>query len=219
MTKRAKVQPAIRGTFTDGRPSKERPPTGGGGSHRYGVRSRGRARGDPVRTGKHRNLSIKVIPILCEASLKVHIQSHVDRAVEAAGFARDHRNRRIAHLDYDLALGREPEPLPAGSLEKAELSLDSIHAVLDTVYVQTSGSRIDNLAKAVVPGVEALLAYTRQMAAAVVYIDSVIDLGGELPQTDHAAAAEFLRKLGRPPTEVDDVMELREAAKRLKGLT
>ena len=68
-----------------------------------------------------------------------------------------------------------------------------------------------------VPGAEALLTHTSQMANAVVYIDSVIDSRGKSSHTDYGAAEEFLRKLGRPVNEVDDVIELREAAKRLKG--
>ncbi len=171
---------------------------------------------DRAETWKKRNLTIQMIPGLCGPRLTADIQSLVDRAVEAAGFALDHRNRRIAHEDYDLALRQSCEPLLSASLKKAKLSLDSIHAVLDTVHRHKSGSGIDNLVTAVVPGTEALLAHTTQMAKAVVYIDSVIDPSGESPHTDRRAAAEFLRKLDRPPTEVDDVMELREAATRLK---
>lgn len=172
---------------------------------------------DPVGTGNKRNLTIQIVPKLCRANLRAEIQGGVERAVEAAGFARDHRNRRIAHEDYDLALRRDAEPLPAASLENAKKSLDYIHAVLDTVYVRESGKRIDNFVTALVPSAEALLAYTSQMANAVVYIDSVVDSGGKSSHTDYGAAEEFLRKLGRPVNEVDDVIKLREAAKRLRG--
>lgn len=172
---------------------------------------------DRVGTGRKRNLTIQIVPELCGASLRAEIQDVVERAVEAAGFARDHRNRRIAHEDYALALRQDPEPLPAASLEQAKVSLDCIHAVLDTVYVRESGERIDNFVTALVPGAEALLAHTSQMANAVVYIDSVIDSGGKSSHTDYGAAEEFLRKLGRPAHEVDDVIELREAAKRLRS--
>lgn len=174
---------------------------------------------DPVSTGKNRNLTIQIVPDLCDTNLKAEIQGGVERAVEAAGFARDHRNRRIAHEDYDLALRQHTEPLPAASLEKAKMALDRIHAVLDAVYVRESGKHIDNSVTALVPAAEALLAYTSQMARAVVYIDSVIDSGGKSSHTDYGAAEDFLRKLGRPVNEVDDVIELREAAKRLRGPT
>jgi len=171
---------------------------------------------DPVGTGKKRNLTIQIVPELCGTNLRAEIQGGVKRAVEATCFARDHRNRRIAHEDYDLALRRDPEPLPAASLEKAKMSLDRVHAVLDTVYFRKSGNRIDNSVTALVPAAKALLAYTGQMANAVVYIDSVIDSGGESSHTDYGAAEEFLRKLGRPVNEVDAVIALREAAKRLR---
>lgn len=172
---------------------------------------------DPVCTGKKRNLTIQIVPKLCGTSLKAEIQGVVERAVKAACFARDHRNRRIAHEDYDLALRRDAEPLPAANLEEAKVSLDCIHTVLDTVYVRESGERIANCVTAVDPGAEALLARTSQMANAVVYIDSVIDSGGESSHTDNGAAEGFLRKLCRPVNEVDDVFKLREAARRLRG--
>ncbi|MYC18485.1 MAG: hypothetical protein F4X67_07750 [Gemmatimonadales bacterium] len=172
---------------------------------------------DPVGAGTRRNLTIQIMPGLCAPTLRNGIQSLVDQAVEAVGFARDHRNRRIAHADYHLALRQDCEPLPAASLEKAKRSLDSIHAVLDTVLVSQSGRGIDNHVTTAVPGAEALLAYTSQMARALVFIDSIVDSTGESSHTDSGVVEEFLRKLGRPLEEVDEVMELRAAAKRLRG--
>ena len=174
---------------------------------------------DPIGTGTKRNLTIQIVPELCGPSLNTEIRCRVDRAVEATGFARDHRNRRIAHEDYDLTLRKDPEALSAGSLKKAKISLDSIHAVLDSVYLLKSGSRIDNFVTPVVLGAEALLARTSQMAKALVYIDSLIDSTGESSHTDYGAAEEFLRKLGRPLEEMNSVMDLREAAKRLRGFS
>ena len=172
------------------------------------------------RVGKRKKrLTVQIVPRLCGASLKAEIQECVERAVEATSFARDHRNRRIAHEDYDLVLGQDPKRLRTATLKKAKISLDCIHAVLDTVHTRESGQGIPNFVTALVPGAEAMLAYTRQVAKAVVYVDSVIDLGGESTHTERGAAAQFLQKLDRPVAEMEDVMELREAAKRLKGST
>lgn len=171
---------------------------------------------DPPKTGQ-RNLTIQLVARLYKGAGRRKTQREVTAAVEATRFAREHRNRRLAHEDHNLALGRECRPLPATSMEKVKLALDAIHRVLDQLYYRETGNRIDNSVTTVVPGAEALLAYTRQMARAVLYIDSTIDPEGQSPPMDHEIAVSFLRKLGRPLHEVNKIMELRESAERLRG--
>lgn len=51
------------------------------------------------------------------------------------GFARDWRNRRIAHTDLALALGQGAQPLEAASRQNVGEALEAIAAVLNRLQV------------------------------------------------------------------------------------
>ena len=55
------------------------------------------------------------------------------RAVSAAAFARDWRNRLIAHLDRNLALNEDAKALEPASREIVSVALSAIHRVLNHV--------------------------------------------------------------------------------------
>jgi hypothetical protein len=61
------------------------------------------------------NLTFAVLPDLIEAKFQPEIRHLVDQAITSAAFARDWRNRRIAHHDLQLALGGSAEPLSHAS--------------------------------------------------------------------------------------------------------
>lgn len=64
---------------------------------------------DPATTGgraTQANLTIRALPAaVADATLQVHVQTAVDAALSASGFARDWRNKRLAHAD--LAVHRQ----------------------------------------------------------------------------------------------------------------
>lgn len=86
----------------------------------------------PVSAGKT-NLTIKSLPELVDAKLKANISQLVEKAVSHAAFARDWRNRVLAHLDLDLALDKSATPLAEASRKQARLAMEAIAAVMNAV--------------------------------------------------------------------------------------
>jgi hypothetical protein len=86
----------------------------------------------PVSAGKT-NLTIKSLPGLVDAKWKPDVEQLVEEAVGQAAFARDWRNRLLAHLDLDLRLDKSATPLADASLKQARLAIDSIAHVLNEV--------------------------------------------------------------------------------------
>lgn len=100
---------------------------------------------DPVGTGQRRNLTLLSIPpLIADEQLRRDVEALVDAAVNAARFARDWRNRHIAHRDLRLALDDSAPALEIASrglvegalaaIEKAVASLDSHFFNCDTDF-------------------------------------------------------------------------------------
>ncbi|MYD93601.1 MAG: hypothetical protein F4Y02_07910 [Chloroflexi bacterium] len=142
------------------------------------------------------------------------VQHLAHSAAKKAEFARDWRNRRISHSDLATAVGNA-EPLAPASLQKLTSALDAIHAVLNAISKELLNAEIANLVTAR-PRARAFLAYARQLADSVNFVDAAIDPDGATPITDTDVAAVFLRQLGLSPTmeNVKRVISLREAARR-----
>jgi len=80
------------------------------------------------------NLSIQAIsPLVSDLKVRRQLNKTVDAALSNTKFARDHRNKRIAHSDLVHAQGRSAKPLPAASRQKIKDGLDSICAVLEVL--------------------------------------------------------------------------------------
>ena len=90
----------------------------------------------PTTAGK-RNLTIQVLPNLIDNEhLAQKIDALVKKALGAAEFCRDWRNRHIAHLDWLLHLEEEiAEPLPEATVEGIESALKAIANVLREVHM------------------------------------------------------------------------------------
>ena len=173
---------------------------------------------DPSSTAGKGNLTVQRLPDFCtDTELCNEVLRLVDVAVDAAGFARDLRNRRISHRDLTQAISPNTEPLAPANLRQVATALDAVHAVLNVISMHLMDAGIANDV-IIRPRARAFLCYIRQLAEAVQYIDSFIDPSGNLPITDHGAASDFLQKLGCKPTmeQVMQIIELREAARRFK---
>ena len=85
---------------------------------------------DPPDSCGKANLTIRRIPLLAATDISTELESLVDAAVDNTAFARDWRNRRIAHSDLRLALGEGASPLLAASRLKVQQAIDSIRVVL-----------------------------------------------------------------------------------------
>ena len=173
---------------------------------------------DPIRTAGKANLTVQGLPDFCtDPELCNEVRRLVGVAVDAAGFARVWRNRRISHRDLTQAIVPNAEPLAPANLRQVETALDAVHAILNVISERLLGSSIANDI-VIRPRARAFVCYARQLVEAVQYIDSFIDPSGNLPITDHGAASDFLQKLGCKPTmeQVMQIIELREAARRFK---
>ena len=173
---------------------------------------------DPCGTKDRGNLTIQRIPGFCEdPELRGEIQGRVNDAVGATRFVRDWRNKRIGHTDLSQFVDSSAEPLNRPSFEQVAKGLDSIHAVLSHFSMRLLK---EDIANRVAPraGAGAFVAYTKQLATAVQYINSAIDPSGDSSINDTEVARDFLSRIGRRPNrkELKHVFDLREAAGRFK---
>jgi hypothetical protein len=90
---------------------------------------------DKEKIGTRKNLSINAIHSLIEDSqLKSEVIALCDQAVSVSNFAREHRNKRISHLDLEHYKSRGSSPLDTATFAKIENSLKAIEAVIDLVF-------------------------------------------------------------------------------------
>lgn len=100
---------------------------------------------DNPKVGRNSNLTIKALPELCDdPKLRDKISELVDQAVTATKFARNWRNRKIAHRDLQLALAQGADPLAEASRAKVEQALSAIHTVLNHINEVLLGSTLWN---------------------------------------------------------------------------
>lgn len=180
---------------------------------------------DPAAMGGHKNLSVQALPPFCERGelqenypgLQADVQRLVEVAVTAADGPRDWRNRRISHTDLGLAIDSNAESLVPTSLRQVQAALDAVHAVIQAITSQVMDHDTANDV-AIQPRAGAFLAHLKQLVAAVEYADGIIDPGGSARVGDTGVAERFLASVGRRPdwTEIEQVIELRDAARRFK---
>lgn len=87
---------------------------------------------DPQKTSGKKNLTLQSLPeLIPDATLRVVVEELCDKAKTEAEFAREHRNKRIAHQDHDYLSDRAANPLSGISRERVEAMLAAIRAVLN----------------------------------------------------------------------------------------
>lgn len=87
---------------------------------------------DPAESIKQRNLTIRALPSLVrDTMLQKQIEEKVDKALKAARFCRDARNRRLAHRDLGLALNPTITPLQPTNRALVIDSLKALSCVLN----------------------------------------------------------------------------------------
>src|SRR5881296_1227370 len=89
---------------------------------------------DPSRSAGRQNLTVLQLPSLVnDPGLREQLEALLTEAKSKAEFARDWRNRHIAHRDLDKALGKGAEPLAAASRNHVDEALRALAAVLNRV--------------------------------------------------------------------------------------
>lgn len=89
---------------------------------------------DPPATAKKENLTIQRLPALIDrVNSRGIVESKVQAALTCCAFARDWRNRHIAHSDLDLKVLDTARPLDFASRQSVKLALESLSNVLNAV--------------------------------------------------------------------------------------
>lgn len=98
---------------------------------------------DPAEQGgrhKKKNLTIQsLLPLITDEQFKVKVELACKKAVDAAEFARDHRNKRIAHQDHNYTTNRTLNPLGGVSRAAVESMLKAIRDVMKLVEAHYNG--------------------------------------------------------------------------------
>lgn len=80
------------------------------------------------------NLTICRLPgLIADSGLRDEVQAAVDVACVATKFARDWRNRRIAHRDLALAISSGAEPLASASRQQVGEAMDKVSEVIKRI--------------------------------------------------------------------------------------
>jgi len=96
---------------------------------------------DPPKTAGKENLSIQRILVeVSDETLKQTLEEKIETAKSKSEFCRDWRNRRIAHLDLQLAIEDGINPLQPASREAVKEALSAIVDVLNTVTLHYNDS-------------------------------------------------------------------------------
>jgi hypothetical protein len=103
---------------------------------------------DPAFSGKDKaNLSLQALPaLLKDTGLKSTVAELLDNAYKATEFARDWRNRFIAHRDLGIALNKATTPLKDASRAQVKEALASLAAVLNALelhFFKSEGTHFD----------------------------------------------------------------------------
>ena len=118
---------------------------------------------DKAETFRKSNLTIQQLPkLIHDDELTARVQRFIHEAVTKTEFAKDRRNRRIAHADLDLALKRGAEPLLPASRQNVEDALSSIGDVLNELEIHYHNSTIYFIGISVPGDAESLLHVLRE---------------------------------------------------------
>lgn len=105
---------------------------------------------DPAFSGigknKKSNLTLQCVPgLVADETFRADIQALVDTAIAATAFARDWRNRRIAHRDFALAISTGAQPLAPASRKSVDDALKAVSRIVERLneYYLKSDLRLE----------------------------------------------------------------------------
>lgn len=91
---------------------------------------------DAPEPGRKPALTIRRLEsLITDPVLRGSVSHRVSRALKCAQFARDWRNRHIAHRDLLLALDKPTDPLAVASRKRVQVALDAIANVLNHLHM------------------------------------------------------------------------------------
>jgi hypothetical protein len=96
---------------------------------------------DPPQSAGKSNLSVTRLRELVKPELEAELVALIEAAKEATSFARDWRNRYIAHTHLPLAMGdKGAAPLESASRAAVERALTSLDEVMNTIEFHYNGA-------------------------------------------------------------------------------
>ncbi len=97
---------------------------------------------DPPKSVGKQNLTLLALPQMTHGNVGLGIEDLLETAKGRSEFARDWRNRHLAHRDLGLVLGKNAEPLAAASRRNVIDALEAIGTVLNAVEFHYTGFRV-----------------------------------------------------------------------------
>lgn len=98
---------------------------------------------DPPMTAGRKNLTLRSLPeLVADPGLRAELLALCDTASKAAVFAKEHRNRRIAHQDHDYMTNRSARSLNGISRAKVNEMLAALRAVANRVQLHFFDSTV-----------------------------------------------------------------------------
>jgi hypothetical protein len=89
---------------------------------------------DPGRQFGHENLSIRRLPdLIDDAGLRIQVAQATDRALASCAFAREWRDKRLAHSDASIITGRQTIAYPDVQRDDVDAGIESIRIVVRLV--------------------------------------------------------------------------------------
>jgi len=90
---------------------------------------------DPPTQGKFENSTLLCLPeTVSDRGLADELRRLVQTALGRSQFAREWRNKRLAHQDLALAIDNKVEPLPSVSRQHVEDALDSFRMIMNKLH-------------------------------------------------------------------------------------
>jgi hypothetical protein len=103
---------------------------------------------DPASSAGKPNLTVQRLPdLIADSTLREEMRELVQEALRATAFARDWRNRHIAHQDLALAIEERARPLSRASQGDVETAVRAIHRIVQRVreFYFNSDLRLDRV--------------------------------------------------------------------------
>jgi len=119
---------------------------------------------DSTKSMGKENLSFKRLPtLLTESTIRVQVEAALVTLATATEFARDWRNRKLAHGDLALALARTSEPLAPASRTHVKDALAAMGTVLNAIslHFQESTTMFEFAGESTAGGATSMLYYLR----------------------------------------------------------
>ena len=115
---------------------------------------------DPYEQGKYHNLSLySLVEAMGDEPLRQELEQRIVKAKERAQFARDWRNKHIAHRIYPNFEDPKFNPLPALKLESIDLAIRAVCDVLVFLYQEKMKTKKDFQGVIICDDAKALIAY------------------------------------------------------------